>query len=83
MPFLWRHIHWINIHWIIKRPYLQIYQPEPTETLQAKSEWNYVNNCFKIFIVLETLSVPVSFWMIFTKESGTTMILQWQKIFGD
>ena len=46
---------------VVKRPYLQIYQSEPTETLQAKSEWNPVNNCFLIFIVLETLSVPVPF----------------------
>ena len=61
MRFLWRHIHCININWILKRTYLQIYQSEPTETLQKKSEWNSVNNYFKIFIVLETLSVPVPF----------------------
>ena len=61
MWYLWRHIHWTNIHWILKWPYLWIYQSEPTETFQTKSEGNSVNSCFKIFIVLETFSVTVPF----------------------
>ena len=77
---LWRDKLWIKIYWIFKRPYLQIYPSESIETLQTKSEWHSVNNCwFQMFLesnfrvigtfsyssYLQTMYVTSQIWSIF------------------
>ena len=40
----------IEIYWIFKQPYLQIYQSESIETFQTKCEWHFVNNYCKLLL---------------------------------